>query len=784
MMNSIDFIFEYYEDEEKFLLEQILEHIKNDVNKAGGIASIPFNYHLVCVDDFPVNYESLLKEYPNACFVSGKAMSGESENFFNDRFAIFFSDARNSKKLHKNIISLHNYLCSDELAIQHLLTKAHKTHKIWFFVNESEYKNSGEPIPEDGFDVFDSIENEDLCVNTEVIKYQKELIKYAEKKSDLPASVKKIVETISKEDIVIFDAIHSSGDMLSALLMGELAAKKQQQKIVLINDDPEINFLDIVISIIGLDALNHIELISFSNNNDDLYLRMEEFIEKLDFNWNDYNSNFEFPVNSITRQKNLINDTYIAKGLEIIYLVKKAADIHKIKFTNRNSFIDAIMWSVNRFDGINDKYIGLSANYSFIGGVNIEPSHYTYRTVPSSKDSAEFISLLTSSMSNVEESERTVAQIRKDEEALNQIQLFESLNENDYFKLFHNVQLKTKVDPRALKNIFDNFSEKIETEFDEVFDGFGTKIEECYSENFYTADINYVYFDILNISRISIEDQNWSVEFHLDLISRHDEGLEVIKFDNLSKKDALFEHSLISKEKDVENEELINFRYRISANFDFDAVPMNYPFDQQYLSISYSSTNTEKYGSIHPVPVRKIDNSFSIEGWEFVASNAGISRTVDKKSVGSNLSQNASVKEVAKIGWKVQRGNSMTLFKILLPLSFLLALTYYSIFVPLNELGDSISILSTVFLASIALYFSTERPQPLSMTIVDLIFASFYTITGITMVVAIIAKLYNPIAFYLLFPLKILLPISFIALGAYIYKRIKSNKFSPTLISK
>ena len=233
------------------------------------------------------------------------------------------------------------------------------------------------------------------------------------------------------------------------------------------------------------------------------------------------------------------------------------------------------------------------------------------------------------------------------------------------------------------------------------------------------------------------------MEFYLDLITKHDQGIEILQFDNLSKKDSLFETSLISKEEDIENQDLINFRYRISANFDFDAIPNNYPFDEQYLSISYSSSNTEKFGSIHPVPVRKIDNNFMLEGWDLLTSNAGISRTIDKKSVGSSLLQNANVKEVAKIGWKIKRGSSMTLFKILLPLSFLLALTYYSIFVPLDELGDSISILTTVFLASIALYFSTERPQPLSMTIVDLIFASFYSMTGITIIFTILVHLFN-----------------------------------------
>ena len=38
------------------------------------------------------------------------------------------------------------------------------------------------------------------------------------------------------------------------------------------------------VRVVGLESLNNLELISFSKNNDDLYLRMEEFIEKLNIN--------------------------------------------------------------------------------------------------------------------------------------------------------------------------------------------------------------------------------------------------------------------------------------------------------------------------------------------------------------------------------------------------------------------------------------------------------------------------------------------------------------------
>ena len=51
---------------------------------------------------------------------------------------------------------------------------------------------------------------------------------------------------------------------------------------------------------------------------------------------------------------------------------------------------------------INNKYLGLTANYSFIGNVNIEPSHFTYRLVPSSTRFSEYSNLLTNRLSGKE----------------------------------------------------------------------------------------------------------------------------------------------------------------------------------------------------------------------------------------------------------------------------------------------------------------------------------------------------------------------------------------------
>ena len=49
-------------------------------------------------------------------------------------------------------------------------------------------------------------------------------------------------------------------------------------------------------------------------------------------------------------------------------------------------------------------------------------------------------------------------------------------------------------------------------------------------------------------------------------------------------------------------------------------------------------------------------------------------------------------------------------------------LNYYTFFLQFDQVSSAIGILTTTFLSGIALYFSTEKPQPLRITTIDLIF--------------------------------------------------------------
>ncbi|MDP7661911.1 MAG: hypothetical protein QF451_01305, partial [Nitrospinota bacterium] len=106
----------------------------------------------------------------------------------------------------------------------------------------------------------------------------------------------------------------------------------------------------------------------------------------------------------------------------------------------------------------------------------------------------------------------------------------------------------------------------------------------------------------------------------------------------------------------------------------------------------------------------------------------------------------------------------------------------YTTFLPFKESNLALGILTTTFLAGIALYFSTEKPQPLKLTTIDLIFIYYYFQVGITAVVIGSTALINEIIFnYFALGLQLLLPISIVVAAFQLYKRIGSVRLRPRI---
>ena len=120
--------------------------------------------------------------------------------------------------------------------------------------------------------------------------------------------------------------------------------------------------------------------------------------------------------------------------------------------------------------------------------------------------------------------------------------------------------------------------------------------------------------------------------------------------------------------------------------------------------------------------------------------------------------------------------------KVAVPLIFLFFLNYYTVFLPFADAKTAIGILTTSFLSGIALYFSTEKPQPLRITTIDLIFIYYYLQVGLTILITGITSFINEDIYNnSMITMRYILPLSIIIALVFLYKRIKSVRLMPRI---
>ena len=291
------------------------------------------------------------------------------------------------------------------------------------------------------------------------------------------------------------------------------------------------------------------------------------------------------------------------------------------------------------------------------------------------------------------------------------------------------------------------------------------------------CNVNYTNIDIVKVNNISLDRNDFSIEFFFDITSRHDDPIENIKFNNLNPNNYHYEYKL-TNETSLTNSEFSTYRYLVRANLSFDGSVSRYPFDEQIIFIAFSIVNEQKYGIIQPFQDNEIDDDFEIDGWKMVQKRFGILRTKNRINLGPDKSPKVEIEEELRMGWRIRRTSTMTAIKLGVPLAFLTLLVYYTLFIPLDNIDTSIEILATSFLSGIALYFSTDNPQPLSMSIVDYIFAIYYVVVAlITLGVTVFAFIPSYFEMYMLVA-KFFIPLAiFISILIIKYKISSQKKF-------
>ena len=287
-------------------------------------------------------------------------------------------------------------------------------------------------------------------------------------------------------------------------------------------------------------------------------------------------------------------------------------------------------------------------------------------------------------------------------------------------------------------------------------------------------DTVYSYIDVLRVTNINIQDKTWTSEFYLDVVSKSENPLDDIIFNNLSSNNDKFSSKIIWERKDKNDYKTV--RYYIVANFDFLAIADNYPFDCQSLYISTSLKDSTQQ-ILQPIPLELVDNEFDINEWIIENSFSGIKYKKNFLYQDTDLKKAVNVTKENRLGWIIRRKNTATLLKIGIPMFFLIFLVYYSVFLGFDKSSESIGILTTTFLSAIALYFSVEKPEPKKMTIIDIIFIWFYIVNGLTITIFSLSSLITEkIHVYSSSLLKFLIPLSLISIVTYLFKRVKNNR--------
>lgn len=288
--------------------------------------------------------------------------------------------------------------------------------------------------------------------------------------------------------------------------------------------------------------------------------------------------------------------------------------------------------------------------------------------------------------------------------------------------------------------------------------------------------VSYPNFDFIRISNISIETGLFECDFYLELTSPFKEGIEVIRFNNLHADNIVIKPVI----KEKVNDEYWYHRYHINGTFRFFPSSENYPFDKQVVFISYSLIE-EKYGILQPIQIHQVDKEFNSDGWKKLGFRSGIIRKKYKYTPVFKDSYFV-INEDNRLGMILSRPSSFAIIKVIIPLIFLLSLVVYSFYLPLENLEITIALLTTSFLSAIALYFSTERPNPLVITTIDLIFMFFYLFVGIGSAAIFVFSLFPD---YYDLGLKVYrwFSLGFFICGVYwILRRMTAKQYAPKMV--
>lgn len=283
----------------------------------------------------------------------------------------------------------------------------------------------------------------------------------------------------------------------------------------------------------------------------------------------------------------------------------------------------------------------------------------------------------------------------------------------------------------------------------------------------------FAYIDILRVIEIDESSKVWTAEFEVEIRSPDINPIEHIRFVNRSGTNQLWGVKVISQSSAADSTQQ---KVRILGSFDLEPQLELYPFDSQYLDIEFSLEPSSKGLMIQPTPPPMIDRNMIIDGWKLFDAFSGFKTTKNFDQMGATEAQKVTLSQNPIISWGYKRQGAQAILRSLIPLVFLFFISWHTTFLPIDEISGAISLNTTVFLASIALYFSANKPKTGTLTLIDKVFSFFYFQVGINSLIQISCSFAPSVHTHLSVMAQILMPLSSIVFGTWLVKKVLRNR--------
>ncbi|MFC5270218.1 ABC transporter substrate-binding protein [Adhaeribacter terreus] len=244
------------------------------------------------------------------------------------------------------------------------------------------------------------------------------------------------------------------------------------------------------------------------------------------------------------------------------------------------------------------------------------------------------------------------------------------------------------------------------------------------------APVLYANLDMLDISQISDEAASFYATFYLELSSVSNLTVQNIDFTNAERNKVnqapLIEAKLVRSKKETDGNNFYHYLYKISGKFSFNPDLKKYPFDQQKFPITMQTSDALNTFLVQPPAFEFRDTVFESTGWNYLNNYIGCDQ--DIIAIDNNfgmLQKNIPYYKFSYV-YEMQRARVDFTLKTLVPLLAILIISYLSAFIPPREFETLCAIQVTALLASIALYFSTYKPELQYATTSDKIFIFTY----------------------------------------------------------